>query len=123
MTLGDFKKIVEKRFEFCKDLLYHSKNVEYSRNNDKLHNFKQAAAMKCESPEKALWGMWVKHIISIQDMIADTEKGIVPSERTIDEKMSDNINYTLLLEALLRERVEHTACQFARPFEDQKPLE
>ena len=107
MILEEFKKVVENRFEYCKKLLYGEKNVEYSRDGDKLHNFKVAARYKGETPEKALWGMWVKHIVSIEDIINDLEKGMVPSYQTLNDKIGDGINYYLLLEGLLVERLSN----------------
>jgi hypothetical protein len=71
---------------------------------DKLENFKQAGAMKGETPERALWGMWVKHITSIRKIVEDLDKGIVPTLKLLSEKLGDNINYSLLLEGLIRER-------------------
>ncbi len=115
MLLEEFKKVVEDRFEYCKKLLYGEKNKEYSRDGDKLHNFKVAARYKGETPEKALWGMWVKHIVSIEDIINDLEKGIVPSYKTLDNKIGDGINYYLLLEGLLVERLPDQSCTVTAP--------
>jgi len=38
-------------------------------------------------------------------MIHDIDKGILPSESVLNEKMTDNIDYTVLLEGLIRERM------------------
>ena len=103
-TLEEFKVIVNNRLESCTGLLLGEKNIEYSRNNDKLHNFKKSARIDNETPERALWGMWKKHIVSISDMINDIDHGIIPTEKMMKEKFGDNINYTLLLEGLIRER-------------------
>lgn len=96
-------QIVNKRIEHCKALLLGEKNAEYSRGNDRLHNFKVAAAMDGESPAKALWGMWKKHIVSVRDIVSDMEAGILPSKQKVEDKMSDMINYALLLEAVIEE--------------------
>ena len=105
MTLEEFKALCEKRLAECTNLMYGEKHSEYARYGDKLHNFKEAAAMKGESPEKALWGMWVKHIVSIKDTIQDIEESrALSSERVLCAKINDMINYTLLLEGLIRER-------------------
>lgn len=102
MTNIDFKKIVRARQSYTQKTLV-IKGAEYSRNNDRLHNFYQAAAMNGETPAKSLWGMLTKHIISIKDMIDDTDKNIYPTEAQINEKIGDVINYMHLLECIFIE--------------------
>ncbi|MFA5153126.1 MAG: hypothetical protein WC554_11235 [Clostridia bacterium] len=105
MKLDDFKKVVDRRVKKCTSLMYGTKDEEYSRNNDKLHNFKRAAELKREAPERALLGMWVKHLVSILDMIDD-----LPTEGIdldlLEEKMNDNHNYLFLLEAIILEKFD-----------------
>jgi len=79
------------------------KEEEYAINGDRFHNFRVAARMDGETPEKALKGMWLKHLVSVFDMIA--YPGDV-TEYMIDEKIGDCINYLILLEGLLRERID-----------------
>ena len=97
-----FDEITKARFEHCINLLC-SKGEEYSRNNDRLYNFKVAARMAGNTKFEALYGMWLKHIVSIQDMIFDAANGSLPSQKLIDDKLSDNINYSVLFEALIVE--------------------
>ena len=104
MNLNDFAKLIDWRFKKCEDLLLGAKNVEYSRNGDKLHNFKVAARMRNNTPEDALIGMWIKHIISILDIVDDINRGETPVFEMVEEKITDSINYLLLLEALFEER-------------------
>jgi hypothetical protein len=112
-----FEKILNRRIKLTKSVL-PTKNKEYASDSDKLHNFKRAGAMLGCTPEKALIGMWTKHIISILDKVDeieykcnsesdcfpvfedDTEEYI----ETIEEKIGDAINYLILLEALIKER-------------------
>lgn len=103
-TVEEFAEMCKERLDKCTNLLLGAKNVEYSRKRDKLHNFKKSARIDLETPERALWGMWKKHITSISDMIDDIDNGIIPTEKILDDKFTDNINYTLLLEGLIRER-------------------
>ena len=103
MNHGEFIKLIDNRWLHCFQLL-GSKNAEYAEADDKLSNFKQAAALKGETPERALWGMLAKHIISIKKIIYDLDQGKIPLPVTVSEKCSDMINYTLLLEALIQER-------------------
>ncbi len=61
--------------------------------------------MRC-SPEKALLGMAIKHFVSIIDIVEDLDKGIIPSHGILDDKVTDILNYIVLLEALIKERLE-----------------
>ena len=84
-----------------------SKQKEYAVGGDRLHNFKRAGILDAESPEKALWGMLKKHIISVRDMIEALERSReCPDYALWDEKLGDFINYLILLEALIIERIE-----------------
>lgn len=82
-------------------LLLGKKGEEYSTADDKLHNFKQAAALLRCSPEQALWGMLAKHIVSIGDMVAADK---AHPAALINEKIGDTVAYLILLEALMKER-------------------
>jgi len=96
-----FDSIVEYRIKKIREVLT-SKAKEYTYNNDRFHNFNQAAAINDTTPEKALWGMLLKHLVSIQDMVNSTPKK--PFKEFIDEKIGDTINYLILLEGLLKEK-------------------
>jgi len=103
LNATEFNQIAEARIAHCRSTLI-AKGEEYSRDGDRLHNFKTAAAIDNETPEQALWGMCKKHVVSVRDMIKDIERGIVPSQKMLDEKITDWINYGLLLEGLFGER-------------------
>jgi len=78
-----------------------SKNDEYAPGDDKLANFKSGArALGC-SPEECLWSYTMKHIISIQDIVKGD--GSYTPEK-LREKCGDLRNYTVLLEAIMKER-------------------
>jgi len=102
MNVTDFNKLLEERIKKTRQVL-DSKNKEYATNADKLHNFKRAGAMLRVTPEKALVGMWAKHIISILDIVDNISTEKVTKEM-LEEKCGDAINYLILLEALIRER-------------------
>lgn len=97
MTNDNFNKIVDNQLEYCRSLLC-KKGEEYDSNtNDRLHSFRVAAKLQNESPAQALAGMMAKHTISIYDLI---RSGC--SDLTIwNEKITDHINYLLLLKSLL----------------------
>ena len=99
-----FNDCIDNRLNECKELLT-VKSVEYRRNNDPYHNFNKVSKMRNKTPEEALSGMWAKHLCSILDIIDDIElHNKIPSKELLSEKISDNINYLLILEALIEER-------------------
>ena len=114
MKTKEFNELVTRRLAHCITVL-DAKNKEYASDVDKLANFKEAGALKAETPEKALWGMWAKHIISVKKIVEDLDHtlilksgaGFLPTQKTLDEKISDMINYALLLEGLIQERRNH----------------
>ena len=105
MTFETFNKIVKRRLQACRDLLV-PKGEEYSRDGDRLYAFKRAAEILRCTPHKALLGMYLKHLVSVIDMVEDYEKeGVLPTDKVLTEKMDDSINYHLLLEGLFREQM------------------
>jgi hypothetical protein len=68
MTTPDFNKIVEDQLDRISNVLV-KKAAEYNLDADRLSVFKHAAALSEETPEQALYGFMLKHIISITDMI------------------------------------------------------
>lgn len=111
MTIQDFEILAKERFAYCLNLMCGEKHKEYSRYDDKLHNFKKAAEIKGNiTPETALIGMLMKHIVSVLDMVDDLENyQILPSKRYLTEKIGDAICYHVLLEALITERRLHAS--------------
>jgi hypothetical protein len=79
-----------------------NKSVEYAT-EDRLHNFKMAANLQNTNPKNALAGMMAKHTISIYDMCRSRK--LFPPE-VWDEKITDHINYLVLLRALVAEEWE-----------------
>lgn len=101
MTLEKFNDFVSSLFEGCASLLTR-KGVEYEKSADRLANFKRAAMLQHETPEKALFGMLAKHIVSIADLCAESGDRDIPLELW-DEKIMDGISYLVLLRALAEE--------------------
>jgi len=104
MNVEKFNEMLEERIKKTRQVL-DSKNKEYATNADKLHNFKRVGAMENCTPEKALVGMWAKHIISILDIVDNISTEKVTKEM-LEEKIGDAINYLILLEALIKERYQ-----------------
>ena len=99
MTNQTFEKIVRDQLETCEKLLT-VKGEEYSPYADRLLAFKRAAALQGETPAQALCGMLAKHVVSVYDMCMSA--GEFSAEKW-DEKITDSINYLLLLAAVIRE--------------------
>lgn len=109
MDQTQFDLIVEKRCTLIKQILA-SKAEEYAR-GDRLHNFKRAAQFGTDVPEKACWNFLMKHLVSIADLVDDLNQDHAPRNLLAlsKEKLGDAINYLILLEALIEERVESKA--------------
>lgn len=104
-TRSDFQKCIEYRLLKTQELLV-IKGHEYVRNNDRFHNFNRTAAMNRETPTRALHGMLSKHIVSYLDMLDDIDKGIMPSDNTVNEKLGDILVYFHLQEALIKQTIK-----------------
>lgn len=99
MNSADFVDALDEQVKICEEML-GAKAAEYATDDDRLHNFKVAAALKGETPKQALAGMMAKHTVSIYDMIRDDVDA--PMVVWI-EKISDHLNYLFLLKALVVE--------------------
>jgi hypothetical protein len=102
-----FNNLVEARIDDCVETL-GVKNKEYSSDSDRLHNFKKAGRMKGQDPIQALDGMWLKHRVSMDDIIEQmiADPTYLPPRELVKEKVTDNVNYNILLEALIEDRRE-----------------
>lgn len=101
MTAEKFDQLFDEQIERSRRVLC-AKAKEYAT-FDRLHNFKVAAALMDKSTEKALSGMMAKHTISVYDMC---ESGDAYPIELWEEKITDHINYLLLLNAVVREGKE-----------------
>ena len=99
MNTPDFNKVVEGQLSRIQNVLI-KKAAEYNLDTDRLSVFKHAAAVSEETPEQALYGFMLKHIISVTDMI--NSRGTY-SEELWNEKITDICNYLILLQGLLRD--------------------
>lgn len=92
-----FTEIIHEQISRSLDTL-DLKAKEYAT-DDRLHNFKIAATLQGETPIQALGGMMSKHTVSIYDLIRTGSRDI----DMWNEKITDSINYLLLLRALVEE--------------------
>lgn len=105
MTQKEFNDVVVSQTERCKSLLT-AKGSEYApkaakgTGADRLAHFKKAAVVMNSTPKSALMGMLSKHLISVSDMCTDDKS--FPKEQW-DEKITDSINYLLILRAIVEE--------------------
>lgn len=105
MTNSDFEFIVEDQLATVRNLLI-SKGQEYSLSDDRLECFRKAAVLQSESVKQALCGMLAKHIVSIYDMSMSDRQF---TEARWTEKITDAINYLLLLKAAVMEEAHVNA--------------
>lgn len=95
----DFYGAINTMIGHCQELL-HIKNDEYAT-ADHFHNFKVAAQLQGITPEQALIGMMDKHVVSVHDLVNEQAEGMeIPAEVWL-EKIGDNINYLLILYAMI----------------------
>lgn len=104
MTEKEFQDVLTTRLTKIKETL-SSKAEEYATDNDKLHNFNVGARLTGQTREKVLWGFAIKHYISFLDILDSLDKGKLPTETLVDEKIGDLINYLVLVEASLKDRL------------------
>lgn len=113
MRTEEFNAVVESRIEKIRSVLA-SKAVEYSKNDDRHHNFKEGARIFNCTPERHLMFLNSKHLISINDMVTGFEEFHIAPRNEIEreleiakweEKIGDAINYLILLEGLVKERI------------------
>lgn len=102
MNLDRFEGILDAQITRIRDVL-GAKRDEYAT-RDVLSNFKKAAELRhCSVPE-AIAGMMAKHTISVYDMV---ESGKSFPMDLWDEKITDHLNYLILLRAALAEHNGH----------------
>ena len=97
-----YQEHIEDMIEHCKDMLL-TKHTEYATEDD-FHNFNVAAALQNVTPQQALVGMMDKHVVSVHDLVNEQAEGReIPLEKW-KEKIGDNINYLLILWAMVNMR-------------------
>lgn len=96
-----FNQVIEAAVDRSMSVLV-MKNAAYSgKDVDRLAGVKHAAHILGTTPEKAIEGMMVKHTSSIYTMLRSGESY---TRETWNEKITDHINYLLLLEAVIHEK-------------------
>lgn len=100
-TMGteSFNAIIQAQMDWCMNKLV-AKAVEYSEDDDRLHNFRVTAALRDTDMRDAVAGMMAKHTVSVYDMCNAIDLDDLDQW---DEKIGDSINYLLLLRAVVQE--------------------
>ena len=97
MKTQDFNNLVEEQFGICRAIL-ETKGKEYAPDDqDRLSAFKTAGGVLHRTPIQALGGQMSKHTISLFEMIENNCTDL----DLWQEKLTDQINYLLLLKGLL----------------------
>jgi len=100
MTNQEFLIEVENSINRSKKLLIKKGSEYATEEGNRLEQFYRAGAAQGIHPTEALIGMAMKHVTSIADMVKDPYKYKL---KQFDAKIVDLRNYTLLLDALLRD--------------------
>ncbi len=107
MNTPEFNALFEQTVEMCRETLC-AKADEYAEDEDRLHNFRVAAAVMGCDVKQALAGMMSKHTVSVYDLVRREAKGQAVSAELWDEKIIDHINYLILLRGIVAEGIEVT---------------
>ena len=100
MKTKDFNDLVEEQFGICRAIL-ETKGKEYAPDDsDRLSAFKTAGSVLHCTSIRALGGQMSKHTISLFEMIENDCADL----DLWQEKLTDQINYLLLLKGLLYEK-------------------
>jgi len=101
MSNEELARILNLQVQKCKEVL-EVKQKEYGL-EDRLHNFRVAASLTNSTLRAALAGMMAKHTVSIYDMCNSPQRSPLGQW---DEKITDHINYLLLLACVVREEMK-----------------
>lgn len=103
MMQNSFNQILDKQIQLCTDMMIKKQDA-YAEPKDALAQFRTASSLTKAPMRRALAGMMAKHTVSIFDMCSSDETYGV---EVWEEKITDHINYLLLLKAVvIDERVE-----------------
>ena len=90
--------------DHCKEVLT-AKHREYATDDD-FHNFNVAAELQNVTSLQALVGMMDKHVVSVHDMVTEHAEGREITLELWEEKICDNINYLLILWAMVNQEAD-----------------
>lgn len=105
MDTQKFEHLVEKQLDRCKEVLC-SKNAEYAYQNDRLSNFRQPSSLMNMHPAEVAFCYDSKHLASIQKIVHEMSEGKLPTKELWLEKITDYLNYGLLMHACVMEELK-----------------
>jgi hypothetical protein len=103
MNIEEFEKIKSQIIQKINETISHKRD-EYATEHDVLSAFKCAAQLLDTTQQQALFGMLVKHLVSISEMC---KSNIDYDLSTWDEKIIDSINYLILLRCIVYESINN----------------
>ena len=106
MNNENFENAIKRHISIIEGNLLN-KAKEYASDVDRLHNFTQGARIENQTTERVIWGIALKHLISVKDIISDIEKGKIPSQQFLDEKLGDWSTYMALLYASIQDKINN----------------
>lgn len=105
MKKEEFNLYLNKRLSEIKNTL-ESKGSEYADDSNVFKNFEAAADIVGDVKEKVMFNYLLKHLVSVMDIVDKPDRYEYLSEELIREKFGDLINYFIILETSLLERLE-----------------
>jgi hypothetical protein len=110
MNRTDFNKHVEEVFDRSRNVMV-KKGAEYSGDVEVFHNFNDSVGISIHKTNVAVaWEYLTKHLQSVKDMVTaievDGSLGKL-NQNMLDEKFGDIINYFLLIEGMVKERLQN----------------
>ncbi len=104
LTDKELESLIQERIERCKEVLF-KKSEEYSSESDRMRNFNTAGRMLGIPPYKVAFMYMMKHFESVYEIVINDQ----PASPTLwEEKITDLINYLLLIDAMWRKSYEDT---------------
>jgi hypothetical protein len=100
MTDAEFTVMLNERISSIQTIL-NGKKKEYATEQDRMHNFNQAAQIENSTPIDMAWAFLMKHFVSVQDIVKGFKSDVVTPRALVKEKIGDLINYLIIIEALL----------------------
>ena len=104
MNLSKFKILLEGIFRRTEST-FNTKRNEYAHDEDGFKSLKNGTSFSFHNePEQVAYEYLCKHLESIQSILKKLPEE-VPRYELINEKFGDAINYLIIIEGLLKERV------------------
>ena len=102
--VSGYEEAVCGMLDHCREVLT-AKHRENATDDD-FHNFNVAAELQNVTPLQALIGMMDKHVVSVHDMVAEHAEGREITLELWEKKICDNINYLLILWAMVNQEAD-----------------